>query len=171
MSPADSGLASAHAAVSREHDAADETHTRTSQKCYGMRHVFANRRISSSDNAHARFSWRGGSLPCSPSASTGGTRLALLRCLTMHGWRRRPAIVDSATGQKSHINPFGDENAQWRGTSVKVRCRNLPQSTLQSTTTSITAIFLNKPGPPPWPNGVNSQPEGLRLQVLQVRSG
>ena len=63
----------------------------------------------------------------------------------------------------------GDENAQWQGSRVKGRCRDLPQSTLQFTTTSITnaistaAICSNRPGPPPWPSGVNSQPEGLRL--------
>ena len=32
---------------------------------------------------------------------------------------------------ETHINPFGDENAQWQGSRVKGRCRNLPQSTLQ----------------------------------------
>ena len=32
------------------------------------------------------------------------------------------------------------------------------------------AIFSNKPEPPPWPSGVNLQPERPGLQVLQILS-
>ncbi len=35
---------------------------------------------------------------------------------------------------------------------------------------STAATFSNKTEPPPWPSGVNEQPEGARLQVLQVLS-
>ena len=98
--------------------------------------------------------------------------------LTMHGWRRRPAIVDSATGQKSHINPFGDENAQWRGTSVKVRCRNLPQSMpirLSPTTTTfrvlpIARVKLGVSGSGDIASNSEQGPEGVERVERQSRA-
>ena len=48
----------------------------------------------------------------------------------------------------------------------------MPQSITTSATNAIStaAIFSNGPEPPPWPSGVNLQPERPGLQVLQILS-
>ena len=64
--------------------------------------------------------------------------------------------------------PFRRREGRWRGSETSRPCRNSPPSMPRSITTlttnaiSTAATFSNKPEPPPWPSGVNLQPEGLR---------
>ena len=108
--------------------------------------------------------------PWLDSTPRSGTRSRL------PSYRAAMNVIGNTVGQKTHINPFGDENAQWQGSRVNGRCRNLSPSTLQFTITSITnaistiAKFSNKPGLPPWPSGTNSQPEGLRQRRYKTES-
>ncbi len=100
--------------------------------------------------------------PWLDSTPRSGTRSRL------PSYRAAMNVIGNTVGQKTHINPFGDENAQWQGSRANGRYRNLPPSTLQFTITSVTnaistiAKFSNKPGLPPWPCGTNSQPDGIR---------
>ncbi len=81
------------------------------------------------------------------------------------------AAVGSTTGRKARIGPCDDGTGRWRGSETSRPCRNSPPSMPRFTTIATTnaistaALFSNKLEPPPWPNGVNLQPESSRLTV------
>ena len=83
-------------------------------------------------------------------------------------YRAAMKVIDNEGCQEAKRwlnNPFEGGKGQWRGSETSRPYRNSPPSMPLSTTISTTnaislaALFSNKPEPPPWPSGVNLQPE------------
>ena len=94
-----------------------------------------------------------------------------------HSLAARAVAGDDGDAARAQAADHGrTQAALWPGSGTSRACRNLPPLTPRSTIISTRNVIFttgrtsNSIAPPPWPSGVNLQPESPRLLVLLVRS-